>query len=221
MKTRTTSSLALIMMLLLSTGAIAQDSTRVSGIVTVFRNYPLNKVLIFSRKSGETAFTNYSGVFSIRSGKNDILIISASGFEERHLRVKNGSLCKVNLNYDNNTRNFDSATGNGHISPDLLRKAIAENSSVKPKDYSKYKSIYDLIGSEIYNIRVNGNAIVNPKVVSFDQTPEVLLVVDEKIVRDISYISPEYVKSIQFIDDVGATMYGSMGANGVLKITLK
>jgi len=49
----------------------------------------------------------------------------------------------------------------------------------------------------------------------------VLLVVDEKIVRDISYVNPNYVKSIEFVEDVGATMYGSMAANGVLKITLK
>lgn len=221
MKTITKSSSALIMMLLLSTGAIAQDSTRVSGIITVFKNYPLNKVLIFSRKSGETAFTDQSGMFSIKSGRNDMLIISASGFEERHFRVKNGNLFKINLNYNNNDNNFESATRNGHISPELLRAVIGEHSPVNPRDYSKYNSIYDLISSEIYNLRVNGHAIVNTKVVSFDQTPEVLLVVDEKIVRDISYISPDYVKSIQFVDDAGASMYGSMGANGVLKITLK
>ena len=46
-------------------------------------------------------------------------------------------------------------------------------------------------------------------------------VVDDKIVSDISYIDTEYVKSIELIDDVGTTMYGAMGANGVLKITLK
>ena len=51
--------------------------------------------------------------------------------------------------------------------------------------------------------------------------PQVLYVVNEKIVPDISYINPTYVKSIEFIDDVGATLYGVQGGNGVLKITLK
>lgn len=45
--------------------------------------------------------------------------------------------------------------------------------------------------------------------------------VDNKIVSDISFVNPTYVKTIEFIDDVGATMYGLSGANGVLKITLK
>ena len=51
--------------------------------------------------------------------------------------------------------------------------------------------------------------------------PQVLLVVDDKIVSDISFIDTEYIRSIEFIDDVGTTLYGSMGANGVLKIYLK
>ncbi|MBK7134606.1 MAG: hypothetical protein IPH69_17855 [Bacteroidales bacterium] len=33
--------------------------------------------------------------------------------------------------------------------------------------------------------------------------------VDEKITSDISYVNPTYVKSIEFVDDVSATMHGS------------
>jgi hypothetical protein len=46
-------------------------------------------------------------------------------------------------------------------------------------------------------------------------------VVDDKVVSDISFIDPNWVRSVELIDDVRATMYGSMGANGILKITLK
>jgi hypothetical protein len=70
-------------------------------------------------------------------------------------------------------------------------------------------------------VRVQGNTIVNTKRKSFDMNPQVLLVVDDKIVSDISFIDTEYIRSIEFIDDVGTTLYGSMGANGVLKIYLK
>jgi hypothetical protein len=68
---------------------------------------------------------------------------------------------------------------------------------------------------------VKGNLIINTRVRSFDSTPEVLLVVDNKIVSDISYIDTHYVRSVEFVDDVGTSMYGSKGANGVIKIYLK
>jgi hypothetical protein len=56
---------------------------------------------------------------------------------------------------------------------------------------------------------------------SLDPSPPVLLVVDDKIVQDISFLDPSWVRSIELIDDVRTTMYGSMGANGVLRILLK
>jgi outer membrane cobalamin receptor len=38
---------------------------------------------------------------------------------------------------------------------------------------------------------------------------------------DISNILPSEVKSIKYVDGVGAAVYGSNGANGVIVITLK
>lgn len=68
---------------------------------------------------------------------------------------------------------------------------------------------------------VKNNVVYNKAVRSMDSNPKVLYVVDGKIMTDITYINPAYVKTIEFIDDVAATLYGSMGANGVLRITLK
>lgn len=121
----------------------------------------------------------------------------------------------------NKTSNIQKAVSEGHIAEDVLRQALEGKVPAEEKDYSKYQTIFELIGSEIYNVRIKGNSVVNTRIRSFDISPQVLYVVDGKIVTDISYISPQYVKSIEFIDDVGTTAYGSKGANGVLKITLK
>jgi hypothetical protein len=110
---------------------------------------------------------------------------------------------------------------NNHIGQEVLEKAMEAEARKNLKDYSRYTSIYELISNEVYSVRVSGSAVYNKKVKSMDSNPLVLYVVDDKIVTDISYISPLYVKSIDFIEDVGATLYGSKGANGVLKITLK
>lgn len=199
-----------------------QEKARtVSGIVTSFGTLPLNNVRVFADKSGKVASTDSTGRFSVEIMDRDILFISAAGFDSRKVRTGKENLYAVDLKYEDNVSNFNDAVSHRHISEALLKNALALEAKKNEKDYSKYKSIYDLITSEIYNVRINGNTIVNTKLRSFDRTPEVLLVVNDKIVPDISYIIPSDVKSIEFIDDVGSTLYGSMGANGVLKITLK
>lgn len=221
MKIKITFILLFIMLILSRTVAIAQDLRSVSGVVTSFKTIPLKLVTVTSLKAGESAITDSAGTFSVKCFTKDVLKISASGFIEKKQKIKAGSAYKIDLVYRDNVQNFNDAVSHGHISDEVLRKAIFSEESKNIKDYSKYKSIYELIASEIYNVRVKDNIIVSTKRVSLNSTPVVLLVVDEKIVSDISYIEPGYVKSIEFIDDVGTTLYGSMGANGVLKITLK
>jgi hypothetical protein len=199
----------------------AQDFKVVTGRVTSFKTIQLNNVKVTSEKSGEVVFTDSLGRYSIKCADKDILRAFASGFNEEKNKVGKGSVYDIDLVYTDNVKNFNDAVSHGHISAASLKDAIFKEESKNTKDYSNYKSIYELIASEIYEVRVNGTEILNKKVKSFDSTPEVLLVVDEKIVRDISFINPNYVKSVEFVEDVGATMYGSMAANGVLKITLK
>jgi len=198
-----------------------QDLRSVSGVVTSFKTIPLRHVTVTAQKSGESVKTDSTGTFTINCFKNDVLKVSALGFVEKKQKVKAGSIYKIDLAYIDNVENFNNAVSHGHVAETVLRDAAFAKENTGTKDYSKYKSIFDAIASEVYNVRVNGNMIVNTKLKSFDRTPEVLLVVDDKIVSDISYISTEYVKSIEFVDDVSTAMYGAMGANGVLKITLK
>jgi len=222
MKTRTFISILLILTGTFFNATSAQEKTRtVSGIVTSFRTLPLNNVRVFADKSGKIVNTDSTGRFSVEIMDKDILFISAAGFNSRKIRTGKENIYAVDLSYEDNVKNFNDAVSHGHISEGVLKNALMLEAKKNEKDYSKYKSIYDLIASEIYNVRINGNTIVNTKLRSFDRTPEVLLVVNDKIVSDISYIIPVDVKSIEFIDDVGTTLYGSMGANGVLKITLK
>ena len=199
----------------------AQDLRLVSGTVTSFKNVSLNRARIASEKTGEVVLTDSMGNFSIKCLDKDVLKVMASGFADKKVKVGKESFYRIDLLHNDNVKNFNDAVSNGHVSAEVLRNAIMEKESKNIKDYSNYKSIYELIANEIYEVRIDGNLILNKKVKSFDSTPEVLLVVDDKIVKDISYIIPMYVRSVEFIEDVGATMYGSMGANGVLKITLK
>jgi hypothetical protein len=213
--------LAVLVLMFLSGTTYSQEKIRVTGVVTSFKTIPLRNVSILSSRTGDTAKTDSAGIFSIQCMKKDVLRVSASGFISRKQKIKGASVYMIDLVYRDDPANFNEAVNNGHIAESVLRDAIATGEGALVKDYSKYKSVYEAVAGEIYNVRVNGNMIVNTKLRSFDRTPEVLLVVDDKIVSDISFISTEYIQSIEFIDDVGTAMYGSMGANGVLKIKLK
>jgi len=201
--------------------AKSPDKKPVTGIVTTSHKFPLNKVKVTSLKSGEVAYTDSIGRFSLNSLDKDVLTFTALGFESRKIKVGKQKTYLVDLLYKDNVANFTDAVNDGHISEDVLRKAISLNDLKKGKDYSTYNSIFELIASEIYDVRVNGTTIYNKKIRSFNSNPQVLYIVDDKVVSDITFVMPADVAKIEFIDDVGSSMWGVQGANGVLKITLK
>ncbi len=199
----------------------AQETREINGIVTSFKNIPLTNVRIHALGSRDTQVTDSTGRFSIKCTPKDNLIVTASGFTEKKVKTSKKTTIQIDLSYILKDESFNKAISNKHIRPEVLEKAISEELRKKEKDYSKYNSIFELITAEIYDVRVSGSSVLNRKIKSMDKNPQVLYVVDDKIVPDISYINPTYVKSIEFVDDVGATLYGVMGANGVLKLTLK
>lgn len=221
MKTKISFTIIFFILALSGITLNAQDMKTVSGVVTSFKTIPLKNVTVVSVKTGNSVVTDSTGRFSVECYNKDNLKIIASGFTDKNQKVGGESTYKIDLNYVDNIENFNAAVNAGHVSQELLREALLSEGSKNAKDYSKYHNIYDLVASEVYNLRVKGNTIVNTKIRSFDSTPEVLLVVNGKIVNDISFVATDDVKSIEFIDDVRSALYGSMGANGVLKITLK
>jgi hypothetical protein len=197
------------------------DLKSVSGVVTAFSHFHLNKVEIVALKSGGVAYTDSSGLFTIKCNSKDVLTFTASGFHERKIKVGKQTIYKIDLLYVDNVSNFNNAVNNGHITAAALKQAVNANQAKKEKDYSIYSSVYELIRNEIFEVNVKNNGVFNKKIRSFNSNPQVLYVVDGKVVSDISFVSPVDVDSIEFIDDVGATLWGVQGANGVLKITLK
>ena len=217
-------SLYLILLLgfFIAIPASGQESIAVSGVVTTFRSIPLGHVTVKSLNSGHIVQTDSLGHFLVQCLKRDRLIISASGFDSKRLRTnKNTDPLKIDLVYSNEETSFDLATKNNHLSAEVLQEAIDTQPMKGQKDYSMYSNIYELIDNEIHNVIVNGRSITTTKIQSIEMSSHVLFVVDEVMVNDISSISPLSVKSIRFVDGVGASMYGAKGANGIIEITLK
>ena len=104
--------------------ASAQEKKTVSGIVTSFKKIPLKKVKVNALKSREIVFTDSIGWFVIQSFKKDVLIVSASGFRERKIRVGKQNSYTIDLPFIDNVKNFNDAINNGHISEATLQQTI-------------------------------------------------------------------------------------------------
>lgn len=201
--------------------AYPQKNTEVSGIVTTLNKYPLNHVLIKSLNTGASGHSDSLGHFFIKSTDKDVILFSASGFYSKKVKIKRLQNISVDMTFINTEAGFNDAVNNKHISEDDLKEAIKAGMTRGAKDYSKYKTIFDVINSEVFAVKVDGTSVTTRRVQSFSLSTKVLFVVDDMVVADISTILPSEIQSIEFIDGVNASIYGSSGANGVLKITLK
>lgn len=93
----------------------------------------------------------------------------------------------------------------------------------KPKDYSQYQDMYQLIANEVSgatvsgtSIRLRGNAIN-----SFSAGQDPLILVDGTVVGSLQHILPREVASVRIIRDENASIFGARGANGVIEIKMK
>jgi hypothetical protein len=216
-------SILIISLVLLLSGVFAVDipGQQVSGVVTAFKNIPLNRVLVKSIKAEKTVLTDSLGRFSIDYHQNDVIVVSAAGFVERKIRVRDNSNLHIDLKYQFDESSFNYAVAGRHINADVLKRELNKYTGKREKDYSHYQNIFDLIRSEIIGVRVSGTSVLNAKAISFSMSSQVLYVVDDMIVTDISYISPTTVQKIEFLEDNDASAFGIRGANGVIRITLK
>ena len=199
----------------------AQKSKVIAGKVTTFGVIPLNNVQFTASKSGEVAYSDSLGLFSISCFEKDIIKIIASGFDGKRIKVKKYNQVSIDLVYSNNETSFAEATGKGHISKKRLELSIKKYPLKGEKNYSKYTNIYELIKNEIHNVKVKGRSVTPMIPTSFNASQEVLYVIDGTIVSDISTVIPQNVKSIRYVDGPAASRYGVRGANGAIEIDMK
>lgn len=221
MKTRNLIAAILVLLIIRGSAIEAQESKVIRGKVTTFGVIPLNNVQITTSKSGQEAFSDYTGSFSISCIEKDMIKVSAAGFDSKRIKAKKLDSLIVDLVYSNTQTSFNEATANGHISNTVLEDAITRYPLKGEKDYSHYGSIYEVIKTEIYNINVNGTSITSNKPSSITGSQEILCVVNGIIYDDISFIVPSEVRSVKYLDGPGAAKYGVRGGNGVIEITTR
>lgn len=117
----------------------------------------------------------------------------------------------------------ESDSGYGKVSNKDLGYSVGKvDVEAQPEEAIGYNTIYDFIRARVAGVRVTDtNQIIIRGRNSINSSSDPLFVVDGTIVVNIDFINPMDVKEITVLKDAAAAIYGSRGANGVIKITLK
>jgi hypothetical protein len=213
--------ISFLLIFLCTSGPFKVTGQAISGSVTAFKNIPLRNAVIKSSKTGKSVLSDSAGIYHIESAPDDILFFTAAGFKDKKCKTGKNSVINIDLKYLYGVTSFDEAVANNHFTSPELKKILEKYPAKGVKDYSRYQNIYELIRGEITNVRIDGTNVYSVKAASFSLSSQVLYVVNETIISDISFVLPANVKKIEYLEDSDASYYGMRGANGVIKITLK
>ncbi|MBR1406358.1 MAG: TonB-dependent receptor plug domain-containing protein [Bacteroidales bacterium] len=115
--------------------------------------------------------------------------------------------------------------GYGEVTQESLTYSVS-SVDMSQIENGTYNTIYDYLEGRVPGVRVikTGDSTASIQVRginSINSSTEPLIIVDGTEVRDLSFINPRDVKSVDVLKDGSAAIYGSRGAGGVIIITLK
>lgn len=223
MKKRIFFMLLTVTSLMLSINLRAQERM-IGGVVTTFDSIPLIGASVIAQNTKQEVLTDSLGNFSIRCKNDDKLKVSAHGFYNQNVKLTDKiKFAAINLKLRPGEKEREFAIGYGHVADtDKLNAITSINKN--DFDFSHYQNIYELIKARCPGVYVIDNLrIIIRGMNSINLDNSALVLVDGIPYKapDLKVIQPSQVKSIDFIKDAGAAIYGARGANGVILIESK
>jgi TonB-dependent SusC/RagA subfamily outer membrane receptor len=198
----------------------------VYGTVNVFGDMTLKNIAVSAKNAGTETRTDSLGNFAIVCNQKDVLQFKAKTFCTVKKRVKPSiDTVNVQMRFIEGPDNVELAIGYGYITKDKATFAQSMLNN-KREDFCSYSNIFDLINGKCPGVIVNNTSnfpgseqeiIIRGKN-SINLSSCALYVVDGIVVSHIGDLSPCDVKSINFLKDASASIYGSRGGNGVVLI---
>jgi TonB-dependent SusC/RagA subfamily outer membrane receptor len=198
----------------------------VYGRVTVFDNLYLSNIIVSAKYAGTKTLTDSLGNFAIVCNLKDVLEFSGMTFYKEKKRVRpTVDSVNVNMRFIETEENVELAIGYGYITQDMATHAHSYLDN-KQENFCSYSNIYELINGKCpgVNVLTTSNFPGTEQEINIRGKSSIyssncaLYVVDGIVVSHIADISPCDVKSISFLKDAAASIYGSRGANGVVLI---
>jgi Outer membrane cobalamin receptor protein len=227
--------IAVLLFIIATLSAQAQNTKKVTGIVTDEKGEPLIGATVKGQTTSSGSVTDINGNFSININKNEkIISVSYVGYETKIMPIGLGSNLKIILVEQAKELGQLVVIGYGAVKKGSVTAAVAnvKADDLKDRPVSNVASALqgELAGVEVrstsgapgsgisINVRgavsINDNASSNPLYV-VDGIP-----MDEDF--DLSELNVNDIQSIEVLKDASSSaIYGSRGANGVIIITSK
>lgn len=201
------------------------SQNKLTGHVVDLNNRPVAKAKIFLDSIYSKVVTNKKGDFEVIIPEK-VNTINIYSDDYGLLSSKYNHEDKMNFVFSETVKS-NKDKKESHISlvyskTDQKYVVIQSNSTNTSTDKRMYNNIYEMIRSKVAGVSVsNDNKITVRGFSSIKNLGEPLFVVNGMVISNISFLIPSNVKSIEFLKDAEASVYGSRGSNGVLVITTK
>ncbi len=234
--------LILIAISLCSVQARSQDVTTVSGVITDTKGLPLPGVTVLEEGTSNGTITNNDGIYSIKAGKNAVLVFSFVGMTNQKIKVNQRS--KIDIVLTEETIGLEEVVAVGY-STQSRKKVTSAISSVNKDELQNIPSVSPvqalqgkLAGVSVpvlsgqpgaaANIVIRGGTTLRAygtthggADVSNRDSSDPLVIVDG-VFRSLKDINSDDIESIQIMKDAASTaIYGARGANGVIVVKTK
>ena len=205
----------------ISTNLLSQERI-IHGYVYTFDSIPLINATIKVKSTKQEVQTDTTGKFSVGCNKEDMITISAEGFNKQKVKFdEKAKVLVINLKLKPGERNREVSIGYGHVADGDLLNSVS-NMNNDDMDFSQYANMYDLIQGKLPGVKVyNGEVIIRG---TGSINNDAALIVVDGLISDNSILRTfptSQVKRISVVKDSGAAIYGSRGANGVVLIETK
>ena len=214
--------LTLTTALIITVAAYAQNRV-VYGNLTAYNAFPVMNVEVSSKKTKATTMSDSMGNFSVVCLEKDVIMIKPKGFQTVNKKVnKEEDTLHINLVFINTKNNREFAVNSGYLTETNLNYAVSHLED-ENNDYCKYTDIYTLLRAEGSGITVSNSGVITIRGgnTSFSGMDQALIIVDGQAQNSIDWIRPCIVRSIHILKGSDATIYGTIGGNGVVVITTK
>lgn len=225
---------------------VPDQTMTVTGTVTDQDNIPLGGVSIVIKGSTKGVSTNFDGEYEIEASEGDILVFSYIGFSSREISVKQADVINVAMMQSSMDLNEVIVTATGARRKVEMGNSIANLNVADDVKQRPISNVSDLLQGQATGVQISssggstgmGSRIRIRGSNSASLSNEPVIYVDGILINNeansISFetggqspsrlndINPEDIESIEIIKGPSAaTLYGSIAANGVIRITTK
>lgn len=170
--------------------------------------------------------TDFDGVFNIKVQKGAVLVFQYLGYQNQEV-VVNQSTINVSLSESAETLDEIVVIGYGTQTKKEVTGAVTVVGSATIEDL-KPTRIEQALQGQVAGVNITQNsgspgAASNIRIrgVSTNGDSRPLILLDGRVIEDLSVVNPTDIESINILKDASAGIYGVRAANGVILVTTK